>query len=77
MKKTSVFALTAALLAMTFAGCSSDNDYTSGLTSDCAITAVTIGTLYRNYQTTLDDGRDTSYVITLPGSVYPMHLDQL
>lgn len=77
MKRTSVFALTAVLLAMTFAGCSSDNDYTSGLTPDCAITAVTIGTLYRNYQTTLDDGRDTSYVITLPGSTYPMHIDQL
>lgn len=60
-----------------FSGCSSDNEITSGLTPDCAITAVTMGTLYRNYQTTLDDGRDTSYVITVPGSAFPMQIDQL
>lgn len=77
MIKKSFLTLATLLLVTMFSGCSSDNEITSGLTPDCAITAVTMGTLYRNYQTTLDDGRDTSYVITVPGSAFPMQIDQL
>ena len=77
MIKKSFLTLATLLLVTMFSGCSSDNEITSGLTPDCAITAVTMGTLYRDYQTTLDDGRDTSYVITVPGSAFPMQIDQL
>lgn len=65
------------MLTTMFTGCSSDNEASLGLTSDCAITAVTMGTLYRDLHTKLENGRDTSYLITLPGSAFPMHIDQL
>lgn len=67
------FLLAAVLMA---ASCSSDED-TADYTGDCAITSVVMGTLYRDYTTQTADGRDTSYVITLPASYYPLHIDHL
>ena len=53
---------------------SSEDNYTS---SDCAITAVTMGTLKRTVHTTTDDGRDTTYSVSVAGSAFPMYVDQL
>lgn len=73
---------TLALAAMMVAGCAAftscgDDNKTAAPTSDCAINSVVMGTLYRDYQTTLSDGRDSSYVVNVVGSIYPLHIDQI
>lgn len=66
-----------ALAAGTFSGCTSDESFTMTLAPDCAVNAVTFGTLSRNINSYTADGRDTSYVVTYQGSPFPIHIDQL
>jgi len=72
-----IIAFVAALVFGTafFASCSDDNK-SSEASSDCAINSVVMGTLNRVYTTYLN-GKDTSYNVTVTGSLYPLHIDQL
>lgn len=73
-----IIALVAAALLCTtyFASCNSDSD-TTELSPDCAINSIVMGTLERDYHTWLESGKDTSYKITVPGSSFPLHIDQI
>lgn len=78
MRRFCLFVTACATLVcfLAISSCSSDDDSTS-YTNDCAIKSVVMGTLYRDYTTQLSSGKDTSYVITLPASLYPLHIDHL
>ena len=69
--------LVVAWVALTLTSCvsSSSDDYYAS--SDCAITAMTIGTLKRTVHSTTTDGRDTTYSVSVAGSAFPMFIDQL
>lgn len=76
MRKTLALAALVAAGCAAFTSCGDDNN-TSAPTPDCAINAAVLGTLTRDYHTTLSSGKDTSYVVNVTGSVYPLHIDQL
>lgn len=76
MKKPIAFVVMSAL-ALTFLASCSDDNKSSELSSDCAINAIVLGNLSRIYHTYLDNGKDTSYSITVPGAAYPLHIDQI
>lgn len=56
---------------------SSSSSEENAASGDCAITAVTMGTLTRTVYTTTTAGNDTSYAVSVAGSAYPMYVDQL
>ncbi len=60
-----------------FASCGDDDNKSIGLSSDCAINAIVMGNLSRLYHTYLESGKDTSYTVTVPGSSFPLHIDQI
>lgn len=60
-----------------FGACSSDDDANTASSSDCAITSVVMGALYRDFNITTVAGNDSSYVVTLYGNYYPLSIDQL
>lgn len=76
MKKPIAFVVMSAL-ALTFLASCGDDNKSSELSSDCAINAIVLGNLSRIYHTYLDNGKDTSYNITVPGAAYPLHIDQI
>ena len=76
MKKPIAFVVMSALTLTFLASCGDDNK-SSELSSDCAINAIVLGNLSRIYHTYLDNGKDTSYSITVPGAAYPLHIDQI
>lgn len=76
MKKPIAFVVMSALVLTFLASCGDDNK-SSELSSDCAINAIVLGNLSRIYHTYLDNGKDTSYSITVPGAAYPLHIDQI
>lgn len=76
MKKPIAFVVMSAL-ALTFLASCGDDNKSSELSSDCAINAIVLGNLSRIYHTYLDNGKDTSYSITVPGAAYPLHIDQI
>lgn len=76
MKKPIAFVVMSAL-ALTFLVSCGDDNKSSELSSDCAINAIVLGNLSRIYHTYLDNGKDTSYSITVPGAAYPLHIDQI
>lgn len=65
-----------AILSLTSCLNSSSSEETYA-NSDCAITAVTMGTLSRTLHTTTADGRDSVYKVAVAGSAFPMYIDQL
>lgn len=78
MEKTSIKLLAALLTAsLLFGACdpSSEVDYTPS--RDCIITAVTMGTLKRTLHTTDSLGQDSTYTVSVTGSLYPIYIDQL
>ncbi len=80
MKKISIRILLLALAAcLSFAACDSSSSISdSESSSDCAITAVTLGTLLRTINTVSPNtGADTTYTVNVTGSLYPMYIDQL
>ncbi len=80
MKKNSIRILLLALAAcLTFAACdTSSSTSDSESSTDCAITAVTLGTLLRTINTVSPNtGADTTYTVNVTGSLYPMYIDQV
>lgn len=80
MKKISIRIFLLALAAcLSFAACdTSSSTSDSETSSDCAITAVTLGTLLRTINTVSPNtGADTTYTVNVTGSLYPMYIDQL
>lgn len=70
--------LVASVLTAGFTTACGSDDYTSGeLSRDCLITEVTLGTLNRTMHTLDSKGEDSTYTVTVTGSMYPMHIDQL
>lgn len=80
MKKTHILPLIlCGLLSWSLASCNTSDD-TSDYTEvkDCAITAVTLGTLHRTvYTKSPTTGADTTYAINVSGTMYPMYIDQI
>lgn len=63
------------MIAALFSCTGSDNDdYT--YSSDCYISSMTLGTMRRTVNTTTSDGKDTSYVVSVNGTYYPLKIDQ-
>ena len=77
MRRKLAFVALSVLLAGFMASCGDDDSKSGGLSSDCAINAIVMGQLSRVYHTWLENGKDTSYTITVPGSVFPLHIDQI
>ena len=80
MKKTHILPLIlCGLLSWSLASCNTSDDpsdYTE--VKDCAITAVTLGTLHRTvYAKSPTTGIDTTYAINVSGTLYPMYIDQI
>lgn len=80
MKKTHILPLIlCGLLSWSLASCNTSDD-TSDYTEvkDCAITAVSLGTLHRTiYTKSATTGIDTTYAVNVSGSLYPMYIDQI
>ena len=68
--------LVASVLTAGFTTACGSDDYTSGeLSRDCLITEVTLGTLNRTMHTLNSQGEDSTYTVTVTGTMYPMHID--
>ena len=57
-----------------FVSCFSDDDEVE-LSRDCIITSISMGTLNRGLPTKTADGRDSTYWVSVTGSLYPLHID--
>lgn len=80
MKKYTLGSLLAVLLlSLTTQSCDTSSDYPTNDTSkDCAVTAVTLGTLLRTVNTkSATTGNDTTYTVNVNGALYPMYIDQV
>ena len=63
---------------ISFCSCVGDSQTSDvKVTNDCAITNVTLGTLKRVVTTKKSEGKDTTYLTTVYGGLYPMYIDQL
>lgn len=60
-----------------FTACDTEADIDYTLSSDCMITAVTMGKVNRTIHMTRPDGSDSVYTYKVTGSLYPMTIDQL
>lgn len=70
--------LPALLAAFALGSCSEDEaDSSSSATNDCLVSKVTLGSLKRTIHTTGSQGQDSTYVVSVTGSLYPMYIDQL
>lgn len=79
MKTTKKFHVIWSLLAaaaLLFAGCGDDENYTYSTSSECIVSAVTLGTLNCKVHTPSSTGEDSTYIITVQGYYYPMSIDQ-
>ncbi|MBP3773919.1 MAG: hypothetical protein ILA34_01055 [Bacteroidaceae bacterium] len=81
MNKSKPFAsILAALLlvAAGFVSCNSEESSSSSdaLSNHCAINNAILGNMRRTVSTVNVYGRDTTYVTTVAGSIYPMYIDQ-
>lgn len=78
MKKTSFLALLVTLMmGVTFAGCADSTDTDYEISRDCLVSAVTLGNLNRTLHTTSSKGEDSTYTVSVTGSLYPVYIDQL
>ncbi len=70
--------LPALLVALALGSCADDDtESSSSATNDCLVTKVTLGSLKRTIHTTGSQGQDSTYVVSVTGSLYPMYIDQL
>lgn len=79
MKKLHILAAAAViLLTQAFAACDTD-DYSSDESTarDCIISAATLGTLKRTIHTKTSAGADSTYTVSVTGSLYPLYIDQV
>ncbi len=69
------------LLAVSFmslVSCSTDETYETTLNlDDCLVTSASLGTIYRIVSTKTSTGADSTYRITVDGSLYPLSIDQI
>lgn len=78
MKKTPFLALLVTLVtSIAFAGCDSSTETDYEVSSDCLVSAVTLGTLNRTMHTTSSTGADSTYTVSVTGSLYPVYIDQI
>jgi len=64
-------------LALSLAGCSSDNSYDNETNGECVATGVTLGVLGRTLHTLSSTGADSTFKVNVQGALYPMSIDQL
>ena len=76
---TATTALLLAILTSTLFSCKSDDEVTETVTfsNDCIVTGVTLGNIPREMHTTGYFGQDSAYVVSINGSYYPFHVDQI
>ncbi len=61
---------------LTGVACGDDTEDTiSGISGECLVTAMEIGTLKQTIHTTASDGCDSTYTINVTGYYYPMYID--
>lgn len=64
-------------VALLLTGCDSNGSYSYETSGECVATAVTLGNLKRTLHTTTSTGADSTYQVTVQGSLYPMSIDQV
>lgn len=57
--------------------CDTTNEYEVYTSNDCLISAVTLGSIPRTIHTLSSTGADSTYEVSVTGSLYPMYIDQL
>lgn len=73
-----VWAILAAMGCWMLAGCNTDDDtYTPEADGDCIVTAVRMGGLVGVRHTLSSTGADSTYLITVQGTFYPMSIDNV
>lgn len=77
MNKLTKALLLSAVLSVVLTSCLNSDDEETSATDDCAISNMTLGTLYRTLTIRRSDGRDTTYTTTIYGGHYAMLVDQL
>lgn len=77
MNKSITALLLSVLMTMVLSSCLNSDDEETTATDDCAISNMTLGTLYRTLTIRRSDGRDTTYTTTIYGGHYAMLVDQL
>lgn len=78
MKKNSIIALILALLAgFALTSCDTTSDIEYEVSRNCYVSGVTLGSLNRTMHTTSSTGADSTYVVSVSGSNYPMYIDQI
>ncbi len=66
------------ICAISVCSCVSDSQTSDvTVTNDCAITNAVLGSLKRVVTTKKSEGKDTTYLTTVYGGLYPMYIDQL
>ena len=78
MNRANIFLLILLLLnAFVAGGCMDDDETTTSLSNECALTAITLGTLNRTLHTQTAAGEDSTFVVTVTGSLYPLYIDHV
>lgn len=77
MNKFVTALLLSAVMSVVLSSCLNSDDEETTATDDCAISNMTLGTLYRTLTTRRSDGKDTTYTTTIYGGHYAMLVDQL
>ena len=68
--------MAALTLAAITVSCNDDDKFEYTASNDCIITAATLGTLVRTMHTTDSLGKDSTFKVSVTGSLYPMSIDQ-
>lgn len=69
--------LIVAALVLALPACTNNDNYTIETSSDCIVTAATLGKLIRVQPIKTKDGRDSTYNEYVTGAYYPLYIDQL
>lgn len=77
MNKFVTALLLSAVMSVLLCSCLNSDDEETTATDDCAISNMTLGTLYRTLTIRRSDGKDTTYTTTIYGGHYAMLVDQL
>ncbi len=75
MKKIISFCLALMLLSVLIVSCAKDEE-AYVLSNDCYVSGVTLGYTKRMVHVTTQDGKDSTYYVSLNGQYYPMTVDQ-
>lgn len=73
-----LLAVTLVVLLSAMSACNSDDDTsTTSDLRDCNLSALTLGTLKRTMHTTSSTGADSTYTVSVTGSLYPLSIDHV